>query len=244
MGLTIHYKLRHPGALTAAQAEALVRTAHRRATALVRRRALTGISPVQPADLDNPWHHQFVLETRGNETRAHEVRPKPGWVFTIDLGPGCESAVFGLGFYPETIRAGRRTLSTGFGGWRYSGFCKTEYASRLGWENFRRCHLGVIDLALIWQKLGCEITIKDEGNYWPTRDKTKLRASILEMDQFVAALGGALKDASDEGGPSVESPIFAHGQFELLEAQGLSRHAAKVAQAAKLVQKVSRETES
>ena len=43
-----------------------------------------------------------------------------------------------------------------------------------------------------------------------------------------AALGGAFKDASDEGGPSVESPIFAHPRFEHLEAEGMATHAAAI----------------
>ena len=37
----------------------------------------------------------------------------------------------------------------------------------------------------------------------------------------MASAAGALKDLSEaQGGPAVESPIFAHPQFEHLEAQG------------------------
>ncbi len=55
------------------------------------------------------------------------------------------------------------------------------------------------------------------------------------MNRLVAAFGGALKDAVDEGGPTVQSPIFQHGQSELLEAEGLDRHAAHISSAVTVV---------
>jgi hypothetical protein len=235
MGLTIHYKLQLPATLTAAGAEALVRTAHRRAAALVRRRGLQGIAPVRPTDPENPWCCQFVMEKRGDETRGHDVPPACGWMFSVHPGPGCESAEFGLCCYPATIRVGRRTLPTGCGGWGYAGFCKTQYASLHGGEHFLKCHRAVIDLLLIWQQLGATVTIKDEGHYWPGRNKANLLAQVGQMNGLVAALGGALKDAADDGGPPVQSPIFQHGQFELLEAQGLAQNAGRIQHAVTVI---------
>jgi hypothetical protein len=55
----------------------------------------------------------------------------------------------------------------------------------------------------------------------------------------MAAFAGALKDAGDEGGPAVESPIFQHTQFELLEAQGLAENPAKIPRAAKIVSTIA-----
>ena len=241
MGLTIHYKLHLPATATKAGAKDLVRKAHRLAVALARRRGLQDISAVQPADPENPWNCQFVLEKRRDETCGHDVKPDGGWIFSVHPGPGCESAEFGLCLYPATIRAGRRTLPTGCAGWGYASFCKTQYASLHGMDNFLKCHRAIIDLLLIWEKLGVKVKITDEGNYWPERNETKLLAEVGQMNQLVAAFGGALKDAADEGGPSVESPIFQHGQFELLEAQGLDRHAAHISRAVAAVSRTVRE---
>lgn len=241
MGLTVHYQLHFPAALTLPAAEKLVRSAHRRAAALVRRRGLASISPVLPADPDDPCNCRFVLEKRGEDTCGHDVKPACGWMFSVLPGPGCESAEFGLGHYPATIKVGRRILRTGCGGWGYAGFCKTQYASLHGAENFLKCHRAVIDLVRLWEKLGATVKITDEGGYWPGRNETALCQNLDQMNRIVAAFGGALKDAADEGGPSVESPIFQHGQFELLEAQGLDHYAAQISQAVDAVRKSTRD---
>ena len=41
----------------------------------------------------------------------------------------------------------KRKIKTGLAGWRYSAFCKTQYArAEYGIPNFIRCHLSVIHL--------------------------------------------------------------------------------------------------
>lgn len=168
------------------------------------------------------------METSGDETVGYDVPPECGWMYRVHPGEGCDTAEFGLCLYPATIRSGKRRLRTHCAGWGYAGFCKTQYASLHGVGNFLRCHKAVIDLLPIWTRLGATVTIKDEGAYWPGRNEPKLLAEVGEMNQLVAALGGAFKDVADEGGPLVEAPIFQHGQFELLEAQGLSRYASSI----------------
>lgn len=239
MGLTIHYQLRLPGSVGKAAAEHLVRAVHRRSAALVRRRELAEITPVQEADLDSFRNCQFVSEERDGTTFGHDVPADCGWVFSVWPGPDCESARFGLCHYPATIKVGRRTLRTGCGGWGYASFCKTQYASLHGAEHFLKCHLAVIDLVLLWQKAGATVKINDEGDYWPGRNKAKLRAECEKMNRLMAAFAGALKDAGDEGGPAVESPIFQHTQFERLEAQGLAENPAKIPCAAKIVSTIA-----
>ena len=52
------------------------------------------------------------------------------------------------------------------------------------------------------------------------------------MNGIVAGLAGAFKDLADEtGGEPVRSPIFAHPQFERLEAEGRARKANHIEQA-------------
>ncbi len=235
MGLTIHYQLRLPGTVGKAAAEHLVRAVHRRSAALVRRRKLAEITPMQEADLDSFRSCQFVSEKRDGTTVGHDVPADCGWMFSVWPGPDCESARFGLCHYPATIKVGRRTLRTGCGGWGYASFCKTQYASLHGGEHFMKCHRAVIDLVLLWEKAGATVKINDEGDYWPDRNEAKLLGEVGLMNRMVAALGGALKDAGDEGGPTVESPIFQHGQFEHLEARGLAENPAQITRAAKIV---------
>jgi hypothetical protein len=71
----------------------------------------------------------------------------------------------------------------------------------------------------------------DEGGYWPGRKTETLRANLNQMNGIIAALGGAFKDATDEGGPNIESPIFAHPNFEHLEVEGLTANAPAIQQA-------------
>lgn len=239
MGLTVHYKLHLSADLPAPAAEQLVRKVHRRAAALVRQRGLAKITRVRAADPDNPFSCQFVLEKRGGETCGHDVRPDCGWMFSVLPGPGCESAEFGLCRYPATIKVGRRILRTKCAGWGYAGFCKTQYASLHGAENFLNCHQAVIELALLWEETGATVRITDEGDYWPGRNEAALRQNLDRLNRLVAAFAGALKDAADEGGLSVESPIFQHGQFELLEAQGLDHYATQIGQAVSAVRKTA-----
>ncbi len=61
--------------------------------------------------------------------------------------------------------------------------------------------------------------ISDEGDYWPRRSERVLREEIESMNRLSAAAAGTMKDAfEDDGG--VQAPIFAHPQFERLEAEG------------------------
>ncbi|MBP6507843.1 MAG: hypothetical protein KA257_09795 [Opitutaceae bacterium] len=117
------------------------------------------------------------------------------------------------------------------------GFCKTQYASLHGPEHFLKCHRAVIDLLQIWTRLGAKLTIKDEGGYWPDRDEQKLLEEVGSMNRMVAAMGGALKDAE----VAVESPVFAHPQFEYLEAEGLMQHHTQIHRAVTVIGEMRKE---
>jgi hypothetical protein len=236
VGLTIHFQFAHPGPLRPGQAEALVHTARGRAVRLAARRGLAAVGPVLDVRTAEVFADAFVMEP-GEEVRlCHDVPPECGWVFQVQPGPGCETATFGLCHYPVRFRAGRRRLDTGCGGWGWSDFCKTQYAGRYGPENFLRCHRAVIDLVLLWQRLGCTVRIKDEGDYWPGRDERRLLDACDLMDRVVAGFAGRLKDAAEEQGARVESPIFPHLQFERLEAEGAEAFGPQIRSAAALVQ--------
>lgn len=228
MGLTIHYTLTPSEPINATEAERLVAAGHA---------AIARVSELKPAEPDHLWLRGTILrKVDAYTTRGFSVPPKRGSFFHLTLAPDCEPAFFGLCEYPATLRLedGRR-LRTGFGGWRFHASCKTQYASLHGWEPFFASHTLVIEAALAWQALGCDVKLLDEGDYWPGHDTELLRTKLNQMNGIVAALGGALKDADDDNGPPVQSPIFAHPHFERLEAEGLNANAAAIRHAVRVI---------
>ncbi len=230
MGLTIHYRLCPQTPCDQAGARHLVFEARRRTVRLLKRRGFGTVSPIESADPDNPWLTQSVLRRQGPDTFGYAVPPIEGWAFAVHPGPDCESITLGLCRYPASIVHDARRMKTPHPGWNLQSFCKTQYASLHGWDEFYRCHRLVIDVLLIWQRLGVDVNITDETDYWPGRDEVALRENLNQMNRIVAGLGGALKDAADEGGPTIQSPIFAHPQFELLEAEGMTAHGSAIQQ--------------
>jgi hypothetical protein len=138
---------------------------------------------------------------------------------------------------PEKFQQKRR-IKTRLSGWRYSTFCKTQYASEYGVPNFIRCHLSVIHLLdRIASLPTMKVEIDDEGKYgrsYYTDDpwaeervytwhdgKYDVKALVKEVgdwNEMVAATFGALKDAV--GGLGLDSPISAFPDFEHLEFKG------------------------
>jgi hypothetical protein len=245
MGLTIHYRITAPAGLSARQAAALVRHFHADAQFLVDEGRIARVLPISSASEDLKRHacawrslpHPHFPDT----TIGQAIIPEAGWIFPVEIGADCELLWIGLCRYPSHVEVQGRRRATGLGSrWRFFGFCKTQYASLHGWEHFERCHLAA--LALLTQcarTAGVHVRINDEGGYWPGRDLKALRANLENMNGLVAALAGAAKDAADDTdeGPA-ESPIFAHPQFERLEAKGLSANADAIAQTLAAVRKL------
>jgi hypothetical protein len=232
MGLTIHYTITPRQPIPATEARRIVTASHAATARLVRRRDQAQLSELLEADPDDPWiQGRIFRKVDAFTTCGYDVPPLRGTTFCLDSGRDCETARFGLCEYPATLRLkdGRR-LRTGIAGWRFQAFCKTQYAGLHGWQPFFASHKLVIDAALVWQKLGCDVQLTDEGEYWPGQNIKTLRASLDRYNRIVAGLGGALKDAADAGGPRVESPIFAHPRFEYLEAEGQATHDAAIRQ--------------
>jgi hypothetical protein len=158
----------------------------------------------------------------GAKRFADCLPPLEGWMFCATPGDGCESAQIGLCRF------------AGVPGWRLESFCKTQYASRHGWEHFLKCHRGVVELLREAKRLRLKVEVQDEGELWETGSLERLRHNLGEYDQSMAAFAGALKDAGVLG-TNATCPILAHPQFESLEAAGQVRHAAAVAKTAQLV---------
>ena len=234
MGLTVHYQL---------SALQLDRAAARRAVgqgfALARHRERAGeFRRVNILREDVAKHRHarqwvtYAVPGQENTFSGIEVKPLEGFLFTVDVGADCEPLTLGLCRYPETVtHQGARVPTKMGGGWRFAGFSKTQYASLHGWEHFLRCHRAVVESLAEWRTLGVQVKITDEGEYWPHRSVSALRRNLDNMNGLVAAMAGTLKDADGGGGAGIQSPIFAHKDFERLEAQGAAKVGEKLEQA-------------
>ena len=149
---------------------------------------------------------------------------------------------FSFGYRDEC----KRSVSTRLGGcWRFSSFCKTQYASDPkcgGIGNFLRCHLSVIRMLEYAQELGIQVDIDDEGHFgsahysddWrearaagrePTYVDHPATHSINELVQqvggynkLIAGFAGMMREAAGAKGMEMESPIFQFPNYEHLEA--------------------------
>jgi hypothetical protein len=231
MGLTVHYYL---GLQTRSHHVA------RRSIEQLRQRALDlplkevgevvefSGTACEPNNHDKDDSHRWLLIQAGatlkNQDRWFHVAPTKVIAFSTWPGDGCEQANFGLATYPSTIEIKPgRSVRTRLGGWRWTSFCKTQYASdpKLGGvENFLRCHLAVIKLLDHAKELGLLREVTDEGDFWKKRDLPALVQEVGEWNSMIAGWAGRLKDAL---GSDLVCAITNFSDFEHLEAQGRTR---------------------
>lgn len=172
------------------------------------------------------------VERCENGTYSHDVLPQQIVGFSTWPGEGCEQANVGLCRFPKSVlipnkwKNKQHRLPVGDGKWTWGSFCKTQYANSPdcgGIENFLRCHLSVVAMLDAAKKLGFAVECHDEGGYWENRDLNALVKEIGQWDQFIAAFGGALKDAAESSGMTLEAPITERKDFEKLEAEGQAK---------------------
>ncbi|MGD0260904.1 MAG: hypothetical protein ABSD29_13895 [Verrucomicrobiota bacterium] len=215
MGLTIYYTL----SLKEEVSASVVRELVRRTALYARKIGCADVSRLLRAEKREDLAPLFIYLGEPKGSFCTWVTPERGWLVRVWPGAGCETATFGVCQYPRRILYGEGYVSTGFhGGWRFSGFCKTQYAGVHGWENFLQCHLRVISLLDFWRGLGARVKVNDEGGFWKARSVEKLREELRGYDRLVAAMSGMLKDA--DGDLPVKSPIFDYKDFERLEHEG------------------------
>ncbi|MGA2662237.1 MAG: hypothetical protein ABSH34_32555 [Verrucomicrobiota bacterium] len=236
MGLTIHYKLRALGG--EARALRLVQALRQAALDL----PFKWVGPIEnvrgqqcrfedrPRDDRSRWLligatkwievREKAPDGAGNILTSHQITPLHVIGFEADPGDGCETARIGLCRYPATVSTPKGPLKTKLPGWRWSSFCKTQYASNPdcgGVENFLRCHLLVIAMLDKAKAAGCLGEVDDEGGFWENRDLRALVREVGEWNEQIAAGVGRLKDLL---GPGVLSEITRFPNFEQLEADG------------------------
>lgn len=240
MGLTVHYSfLATPSGPQ--QARDLVTRLRARAMDLPFERVSDVIELEGPAcdyqQYDRAQPNRWLLIQAGQYVDnprvariSYTVAPVHLIAFSTWPGAGCEEANFGLCRYPTFMeisdarhRRPRRKIGTGLGsGWRWSSFCKTQYASNPdcgGLENFLRCHLSVTHVLDHARTLGILQDVSDEGEFWEQRNVEALSREVGLWNQWIAGLAGKLRDRF---GPEVFSEITRFPNFEHLEAKGRS----------------------
>lgn len=225
MGLTIHYTLQAPPDTEAAPARAFVMRLRQRALEFKRRQRVEAVHPLGDDADALRWAEEWLFfPVPGHPNLQHQIciTPEAGFLFPIEVGEDCEPLWLGLCRYPQSVRVEGKLRRTKLDGWRFARFCKTQYASLHGWPHFHRCHAAVTDLLAGARRLGLDVCINDEGDFWPGRDLEALQRNLNLMNGVVAATAGVLKDVDEavHGRSAVESPIFRHAQFERLEAEG------------------------
>ena len=227
MGVTIHFKLQAPPGTDKARAKEIMTQLRERALRYGMAGRVDAVPPLAEDSRALRWGRRWLSAPVPGRPQSHyeaEVRPLEGFVLFVRPGIDCETLALGLCRYPSKVLVGGQERRTGLGGWRWKRFCKTQFASLHGWEHFRRCHLAVLGLLDAARRLGCRVTVFDEGEYWPGRNEAKLRRNVEEMNCAIAGAAGAMKDFDKAtGAAGVQSPIFAHPQFEHLEAKGAAQ---------------------
>jgi hypothetical protein len=261
MGLTIHYSLK--AGASDARARKLIHTLHQSAQDLPFKELgqiveLSGERcDFNKRDEEDPLHWLLIQATGSvelkhshrmghGEWRDSSITVLPACViaFTAWPGEGCEQSNFGLCKYPAVIETSGGPLKTRLSGWRWSSFCKTQYASDPncgGVPNFLQCHLSVIALLDKAKELGCLAEVHDEGGFWEQRDLQALVQQIGSWNERIAALGGKLKDLTEGSPLELESAISRYPDFEQLEAAGQDKLLPGYEKLARLIGRVGRE---
>ena len=248
MGLTINYKLSLPGTLSADEVKKHLNALHQRCLDL----PFENVSNMMEftgknCDFEQHRHNNEVcwllihanhhyhfkvvsgkpVYAEGSEaTCIMGVTPQHVIAFSTLVGPGCESAEFGLCMIPQFVTiplngARYRRPMPDSDKWTFHSFCKTQYASDPrcgGTQNFLKCHLTVIKALDIAKEIGFDVTVNDEGDYFNNRDQTELLKNIGVHNEMIAGLAGQLDDAAKEAGMTTEAPIKQYSNFEHLEA--------------------------
>lgn len=238
MGLTIHYELRAPATESESKVFERLSVLRRTATQLPFA-CVSDLATFSETELTRPWPMEGlafrrlkdVVDVAARSVREHlygrhvgaadDAWPRPDvpdWFatqaigFAIAPGPGSEPAAFGL----ATVRPVSTT------DWSWQSWCKTQYASNYGEENFLRCHESLIALLDAAQELGFGVEVHDETGYWDSRDKDALLARVTEMNRIIARFAGAFVDQTRAAGADsseVHGAIFEHPDFERLESE-------------------------
>jgi len=132
----------------------------------------------------NDWRDWACIQYRINKEKKENGRliyyaEYPIKAFCLHLWPGegCEPMNIGL------VKAKKWARS-----WTGSSFCKTQYA-----KEFLKSHLLVIKILDKCKQIGILKRVRDEGDYWETRDLDRLAQEVNSMTVTMQKLFGEFK---------------------------------------------------
>lgn len=193
MGLTIHYKLKFKGS----EAEAFSKLREARSAAI--KLGFPEISEIWPLNFSKDYNNRAENEKVSGKEHSGSYRwakiqyapkniqegntyrpPKDyttfkGFVFIAWAGIECEPTNIGL-------------ISNDGENWAGEAFTKTQYA-----EDFVKCHLLVITMLDALNLISILEEVNDEGEYWETRDISKLGENINASTKMISEFAGKLK---------------------------------------------------
>jgi len=191
MGLTIHYSL-SIGKADYKEAEEKVHLLRKACTLLpfqtiseVKEFSRNEITELLYSNHDSYREWKFLVtqscdlrvekdEENGIESYSY-VAPRAIIAFEAAPAEGSEPANLGL-----------RELEQESGVWTWNSFCKTQYAYEYGGvENFVKAHLLVVNALDIAKSLGFRVEVEDEGEYWESRNLTKLLETLKLYNNLV-----------------------------------------------------------
>lgn len=159
-----------------------------------------------------------------------EIPARHVLMFAIQPAKGAETAQIGLATHAAVVEHTHRgetmVIETGLTGqYSWTQCCKTQYAGLQqhgGADHFVRAHVALVHCLDFLQSLGVEVSVSDDSGYWTDRDEDRLRDSLDEWNEMVAAFAGQVKDGLPEDlKKGLSAPILTAPDFEHLEAKGL-----------------------
>lgn len=127
-------------------------------------------------DPESKPHLRFCLFYADRNRDGTPDYPEEMFLVVGDPGPGSETAQFYMGRF------------AGESHWTGTGSCKTQYA-----KHFVESHGNLVAWLDVFRKAGVHTDVCDEGNYWDTRDVSKLLKSYERFNFVLDTFSEGLK---------------------------------------------------
>ena len=197
MGLTINYTITTPTSKQAVEGLEKLRQACLdlpfEEVGKVERKDIT------QADLDYwnelQWGSMFPNNSRENLQKRNELIEARGFtIWELIKADNEPTEIVSLVLYPgEGCEECAITFRKVDGHYEAQEFCKTQYAA-----HFVRCHTLVVAMLDIAKSIGFEVDVRDEGQFYETRDLCVLAQNLGEYNSLVESIGGQLRAAGWE----------------------------------------------
>ncbi len=181
MGLTIHWKLSYDGSHESVKKALLpVCDEINKSPGVNAKMAIHYYHESQPEPDDDLFRWAW-MHTNKNIAGDMPIYPQEVFYLLGDPGEMSEKVLIYLGRFGDNDH------------WEGSGFCKTQYA-----VHFIDTHCLVVEWLSLLQKHGIETEVFDEGEYWETRDVSKLMNVYERYNKVMADFSDKLEESGVE----------------------------------------------